>query len=156
MATIDGLTRFNARQGRPFARYCGALFSFGHGLVVIAIRVVFQVFFGATVGGSTVLFRLPSVELPEWAAGVRIGGAVTLEAVVLAVYDGMRLAAILACIGAANSLADPRRLLKSVPGALYETGVAVVVALSFAPRLPSKSGASMSITAIPMHCRAST
>jgi energy-coupling factor transport system permease protein len=52
-----------------------------------------------------------------------------------ALFDGMRLFAVLACVGAANSLADPRRLLKSVPGALYEVGVAVVVALSVTPSL---------------------
>lgn len=40
LATIDGLTRFNARQCRPFARYCGALFSIGHGAVVVTIAVV--------------------------------------------------------------------------------------------------------------------
>ena len=42
-------------------------------------------------------------------------------------YDGLRLAAMLACVGAANALANPKRLLKAVPGALYEVGVAVVV-----------------------------
>ena len=39
LATIDGLTRLNARHGRPFARYCGALFSLVHGAVVIAIAL---------------------------------------------------------------------------------------------------------------------
>jgi len=39
LATIDGLTRYNARIGRYFARYCGALFSLGHGSVVIAIAL---------------------------------------------------------------------------------------------------------------------
>jgi high-affinity nickel-transport protein len=39
LATIDGLTRFNTRHCRPFARYCGALFSLGHGLIVVAIAV---------------------------------------------------------------------------------------------------------------------
>jgi nickel/cobalt transporter (NiCoT) family protein len=39
LATIDGLTRLNARHGRPFARYCGALFSLGHGVVVIVIAL---------------------------------------------------------------------------------------------------------------------
>lgn len=39
LATIDGLTRFNASVRRPWARYCGALFSLGHGLVVIAIAI---------------------------------------------------------------------------------------------------------------------
>jgi energy-coupling factor transport system permease protein len=42
---------------------------------------------------------------------------------------------MLACVGAANALANPKRLLQSLPGALYEVGVAVVVALSFSPQL---------------------
>ena len=52
-----------------------------------------------------------------------------------AVYAGLQLATMLACVGAANALANPRRLLRAVPGALYEVGVAVVVALSFSPQL---------------------
>src|SRR3974390_1571787 len=39
LATIDGLTRCNARAGRRFARFCGALFSLGHGVVVMAIAL---------------------------------------------------------------------------------------------------------------------
>jgi high-affinity nickel-transport protein len=39
LATIDGLTRFNARRRPGLARYCGALFSLGHGAVVIAIAL---------------------------------------------------------------------------------------------------------------------
>jgi high-affinity nickel permease len=39
-ATIDGLTRLNQRRGLPLARYCGALFSAGHGVVVLAIAAV--------------------------------------------------------------------------------------------------------------------
>jgi high-affinity nickel-transport protein len=37
LATIDGLTRLNTLQRKPFARYCGLLFSLGHGAVVMAI-----------------------------------------------------------------------------------------------------------------------
>ncbi len=40
LAAIDGLTRYNARLGRRFSRYCGALFSLGHGMVVVAIAIV--------------------------------------------------------------------------------------------------------------------
>jgi nickel/cobalt transporter (NiCoT) family protein len=39
LATIDGLTRFNARARPVLARYCGAWFSAGHGLVVVAIAL---------------------------------------------------------------------------------------------------------------------
>ncbi|MFI0431982.1 MAG: energy-coupling factor transporter transmembrane component T [Candidatus Nanopelagicales bacterium] len=104
------------------------------GLIVIAVRVVFQVLLGLPQGNS-VLFTLPSVALPEWLAGVRIGGVVTWESIVYSIYDGLRLATVLACLGAASSLASPYRLLKAMPAALYEVGVSLVVALSFAPAL---------------------
>lgn len=39
LATIDGLTRFNARKQPGLARYCGALFSLGHGAVVVSIAL---------------------------------------------------------------------------------------------------------------------
>lgn len=39
LATIDGLTRFNARCRPQLARYCGTLFSLGHGVVVMAIAL---------------------------------------------------------------------------------------------------------------------
>ena len=121
---------------RTSAPWGGAFSAFLRlGLIVIAIRVVFQAVFGAHVGGTTVLIRLPAVELPAWSANLRLGGPITLEAVLLAFYDGLRLAVILACLGAANALADARRLLRSVPGALYEAGVALVVAMTFAPQL---------------------
>ena len=37
LATIDGLTRYNARVRPGLARYCGTLFSLGHGTVVMVI-----------------------------------------------------------------------------------------------------------------------
>lgn len=109
-------------------------------LVIIAIRVIFQALFTSQVGGSTVLFRLPAVQLPDWVAGLRLGGPVTAEATALAFYDGLRLASVLICVGAASALADARNLLRSVPGALYEAGVALVVAMTFAPRLVEDAG----------------
>ncbi|MBI2313531.1 MAG: nickel transporter [Betaproteobacteria bacterium] len=39
LATIDGLTRFNARANPRLSRWCGFLFSLGHGLVVMSIAV---------------------------------------------------------------------------------------------------------------------
>ena len=102
------------------------------GMFVLGVRLVFEVLFGAPVPGTTIL-TLPELTLPSWMAGAQLGGAVTLEALVAAVYAGLQLVAILACVGAANALANPTRLLKSVPGALYEVGVAVVVALTLVP-----------------------
>lgn len=120
------------RTDAPWARSYVVFLKLG--LVVLSVRVVAQVVLGVPQGG-TLLFTLPSVDLPDWAAGISIGGAVTLESVVAALTDGLRLATILACVGAANALANPKRLLASLPAALYEVGVALVVALSFAPSL---------------------
>jgi energy-coupling factor transport system permease protein len=105
------------------------------GAAIIGFRLVLTVVLGNGVYGSTVLFTLPRIPLPDWAAGVRLGGPVTLEPLLWAVYDSLRLAAILACIGAANALASPRRLLRHLPATLYDVGTAVVVGLTFAPRL---------------------
>ncbi|GAA3396134.1 energy-coupling factor transporter transmembrane component T [Streptomyces roseoviridis] len=121
------------RTDAPWARSYGAFVKLG--LFVVALRVVFSLLLGSPIPGSYELFTLPEVPLPSWAQGVRIGGRVTAEQVVFAVYDGLKLAALLICVGAANALASPARLLKSLPGALYEAGVAVVVAMTFAPNL---------------------
>ncbi|MGW8376363.1 CbiQ family ECF transporter T component [Streptomyces sp. ODS28] len=123
-----------ARRGdAPWARSYGAFLKLG--LFVLGIRLVFAFFLGSAVPGTHVVVTLPEVPLPHWAQGVRIGGRVTAEGMLFALYDGLKLAALLICVGAANALASPARLLKSLPGALYEAGVAVVVAMTFAPNL---------------------
>ncbi|RKN45850.1 energy-coupling factor transporter transmembrane component T [Streptomyces hoynatensis] len=121
------------RTNAPWARAFGYYLALG--AFVVALRVVFALALGSPIGGTRVLVTLPEVPLPDWAAGVRLGGRVTAESLVFAGYDGLRLATLLICLGAANALANPARLLKSLPGALYEVGVAVVVAMSFAPQL---------------------
>ncbi len=120
---------------RPAAAWAGAFSAaLRLGLVVVVLRTILQMVFGAAVG-LEVAFTLPSVTLPDWMAGVRLGGQVTWGGLLLGFCDGLRLAVMIACAGAANSLAAPSRLLRSVPAALYEVGVAVVVALTFAPHL---------------------
>lgn len=104
------------------------------GGLIVASRLVFRVVFGGG-DGTHVLFTLPRVPLPAWASGVRLFGPVAAEELLGGLYDGLRLAAMLVCLGAANALANPKRLLKLVPAALYEAGTAVVVALSVAPQL---------------------
>lgn len=107
------------------------------GAVVIVIRVLFRVLFGggdAASPGDPVLMSLPALDLP-WAGGWTLLGDLTGSALLAATIDGLRLAAMLVCVGAANSLADPRRLLKSVPPALHEVGAATVVAVTVLPQL---------------------
>jgi energy-coupling factor transport system permease protein len=111
------------------------------GCSVIAIRVLFRIVLGGGAAASgPVLFTLPTVPSPSWAAGVRLGGPVSASAALAALYDGMRLATLLCCIGAANALANPKRALRVLPGALYELGVAVVVSITVAPQLVESAG----------------
>lgn len=121
------------RPEAPWARSYDAFLKLA--LAVIVIRLLFAVLLGSPLPGTHTLLTLPEVPLPDWAQGIRLGGEVTLESLLAAFYDGLRLATMLICVGAANALANPSHLLKSLPGALYEMGVAVVVALTFAPHL---------------------
>lgn len=60
LATIDGLTRFNAAAGRArLARLCGLLFSLGHGVVVCVVAVA-----------TSLLFEQGTV--PAWMDGVGV------------------------------------------------------------------------------------
>ncbi|MET9252856.1 CbiQ family ECF transporter T component [Streptomyces sp. NPDC003717] len=121
------------RPQTPWARSYSAFAKLA--LTVIAVRLAFTALLGSPIPGTHTLLTLPEVPLPAWAQGIRLGGRVTAEGLAFALYDAMKLAALLLCVGAANALANPTRLLKSLPGALYEAGVAVVVALTFAPNL---------------------
>lgn len=104
------------------------------GVWIVGMRVLFRVIFGGG-EGDTILFSLPEIPLPAWAAGIRLFGDVSAESLLGGLYDGLRLATMVICLGAANALANPKRLLKSMPSALYEVGTAVIVALSVFPQL---------------------
>lgn len=130
---VSGYVVAVRRSSAPWARSYGAFVMLG--LAVIGIRVVFAVALGSPIPGTHIVVTLPELPLPDWAQGIRIGGRVTAEGLLFALYDGLKLATLLICVGAANALANPARLLKSLPGALYEMGVAVVVAMTFAPNL---------------------
>jgi energy-coupling factor transport system permease protein len=128
-ATVVVMAR---RSGHPFGRSF-RLYAMLAAYTVV-IRVVFRIIFGGQEIGN-VLLDLPEIPLPDWAAGIRLLGPVTSEALLAGLYDGLRLAAIILCVGAANSLANPKRLLASVPPALYEIGTALVVAVTIFPQL---------------------
>lgn len=104
------------------------------GVFIVGVRTLLHVLVGLKFG-ETVVLPLPEVTLPSWAAGINVLGDVRLEGLLGAVTDGLRLAVMIACIGAANALANPKRLLRSMPGALSEIGSAVVVTITVAPQL---------------------
>lgn len=133
---IAGYVAVSCRQNTPWASSYGMFVKFG--LIVLGIRVFFHMLLGG-ITGPTMLFTLPQVELPSWSQGIRLGGPVSLEGLVFALNNGLQLAALLSCVGAANALANPKRLLRSLPAALYEVSVAVVVAMTVAPQLASSA-----------------
>ena len=102
--------------------------------VVIAIRVGFR---DAARREDRDARVVPVARDP--AAGVvghpRSAGRCRSKALLGALYDGLRLATLLVCFGAANVLANPKRLIKAAPAALHEVGVAVTVAVTVAPQL---------------------
>lgn len=127
VGAMTALRRTDAPWARGFRVYLTVA------AIVILIRVLLRALLGGQ-GGATVLFRLPEIDLPERAAGIRLGGPVTLEGVLSALYDGLRIATPLVCVGAANTLADPKQLIKSLPAAVYEVGAAVTIAITTAPQ----------------------
>ncbi len=135
VVAVLGFVVARRRGGAPWARAFRYYLLLA--LAVVAIRVAFRSVLGGDVNVATmhVWFSLPRVPLPSWAAGVQLGGPVTAEGTLSALYGGMTLGCLLCCIGAANALANPKRALRVLPGALYELGVAVVVSLTVAPQL---------------------
>ncbi|WP_375001782.1 energy-coupling factor transporter transmembrane component T [Aeromicrobium sp. CTD01-1L150] len=131
VALVAGIVVTARRTEAPWA--LGFRFYLWFALVIVVLRVVFRVVLGGA--GDTVLLDLPQLRLPEALGGAGLLGPMTLEALLAGLYDGMRLGAIIICIGAANALANPKRLLAALPPALYEIGTAVVVALSVFPQL---------------------
>jgi energy-coupling factor transport system permease protein len=85
--------------------------------------------------GDHLLLHFPKVQLPSWAAGINVLGNVYLEGWLAAALLGLQLGTLVIAIGGANALANPKRLLRSLPHALHEIGTAVVVSVSVAPQL---------------------
>jgi energy-coupling factor transport system permease protein len=105
---------------------------------IVTIRILLRIVFSAQ--GPTVLFHLPTLTLPGILDSVRLFGPVSAEALLGAGISALQLAAMVVAIGAANALANPKRLLAAVPGALYEWGTVVVIALSIFPQLAESFG----------------
>jgi len=100
---------------------------------IVALRLVFRVVFSAD--GPTVIINLPVIALPGALGSVHLFGPVSAEALIMTGTSAMQLAAMVIAIGAANALANPKRLLAAVPGALYTWGTVTVIAISVFPQL---------------------
>lgn len=101
---------------------------------IVAYRVVMHVFVGSKIGEHE-LFTIPTFEMPDWVAGIHLFGTVYAEGVIMAIIQGLILGTMIVAVGAANSLADPKKLVKSLPGALGDLGTAIVIGISIAPQM---------------------
>jgi len=110
LATIDGLTRYNSRHNPKLARYCGTLFSLGHGAVVLAIAL----------GVSVVAGRW---EVPAWFG--TLGSLISIA--FLVALGGLNLAAVLRA--APDQVVQPIGLKGRLFGRLRHVSHPVLVAL---------------------------
>jgi len=114
LATIDDLTRYNARLRPGLARYCGTLFSLGHGAVVMAIAL----------GVSGIASQW---EVPEW-FGI-LGSLISIA--FLVALGSLNLAAVLRA--GPDEVVQPvglkGRLLGNLRHASHPTLIALVGAL---------------------------
>ena len=101
---------------------------------VVVLRLAFYVVVGIKTPGTVVL-DLPAVPMPAWAVGVQLFGPVTSTGLATAAVGGLRLAALVLCVGAAGVLTSTARTLRTLPAALHELGTAVVIAVNVAPAL---------------------
>lgn len=109
------------------------------GLYLLAIRAITGILIGVPRPG-TVIFEVPRVQLPSWLPGIRIGGAVTAERLGSALHEGLMIATVIALFGAANSVTSPHRLLRVLPGRVYQLAVTLTIATSVFPQLISSIG----------------
>jgi len=132
LVAVATITVFACRGDQPWARSFRLYLWLA--VVVLVVRVLFRVLVGGNDAGH-VLLAMPEIPLPHWAAGISLLGPFSREELLAAVYEGLRLATLLIAVGAANALANPKRLMKSLPPALYEIGTAMVVAITVIPQL---------------------
>lgn len=110
LATIDGLTRFNSRANPRLARYCGTLFSLGHGAVVLAIALGVSALAGHW-------------DVPEWFD--TLGALISIG--FLAALGLLNLAAVLRA--APNEIVQPIGLKGRVLGKLRHVSHPLLIAL---------------------------
>lgn len=133
LATITITMILAARESAPWAQ--SLKFYLLTSLAVIVIRLAFRIIFNFD-ASTDIALDLPSLTLDLGAIGeLSLFGRVSNLALQGALRDGLRMASIILSIGLANTLANPRRLLKHTPGALYEVATTVVIAINLAPQL---------------------
>lgn len=130
LASFTTMLIFAAPEKRlPAIKLYGTL-----SLSVLAVRLLFRVIFNQASFGQDIALDLPSVVFSLAGHSVSFLGAVSWLSLNSAFIDGLRLAAIIMGFALANTVANPRKLLRSTPSALYEVATAAAVAINLAPQ----------------------
>jgi len=105
-------------------------------LAVITARVAFRFLFNFSEESAEPLIHLPAYEINlGFGKPVALLGSISAAALNQALFEGVRLTAIILGFGLANTLANPKKLLKSTPAVLYPIATSVAIALNLAPQL---------------------
>jgi energy-coupling factor transporter transmembrane protein EcfT len=109
-------------------------FSLRLGIFILIVRALTGVLIGVPIPGTKIV-ELPILPLPDWMAGIRIGGIITQERLTSSLHEGIIIVSVVALFGAAVSLTSPHKMLRVLPVIVYEFGVAIVIATSSLPQL---------------------
>ena len=102
------------------------------GLIAFLIRMIIGVSLSVPIPGNT-LFTLPTIPLPDWMAGIRIGGPVTSERLAITATEGLTFFTLILAISAASALANPKQGLRALPGVMHQAGVALIISTTLIP-----------------------
>lgn len=103
-------------------------------LAATLVRLFFALLIGTPLPGK-ILFTLPQLELPNWLAGIRVGGDVTQERIFSVFTESLKFAVILIAFGAASALSSPIQVIKLISGRIYLFGVTLIISISVLPQI---------------------
>jgi len=103
-------------------------------LAATVVRLFFAILIGTPLPGKT-LISLPQLELPNWLAGIRVGGDVTRERLISVINESSKFAVVLIAFGAASALSSPVQVIKLISGRIYLFGVTLIIAVSVLPQI---------------------
>lgn len=106
-----------------------ALLVFGVTMFVLSLGI-------AAINGSYgqhILFTIPTLDVPGWMGGLRLGGPVSGEGLVAAAIRGLAILCVLLAFAVFNGAVSPHRVLRLAPAALFHAGLVVTVGLTLLP-----------------------
>jgi energy-coupling factor transport system permease protein len=103
------------------------------GVVIGIFSIAIAAINGAS--GEHVLFDVPGPRFPDWFGGLRLGGPVTLEALVGASLRALAILCVFLAFAIFSGAVSPVRLLRLAPGSLFHASLIVTVGLTLLPSI---------------------